>query len=193
MGVELGLVDRLSGAPVLPPGLRLRRRAAALRDLHLTPGERDVPVAPLDRLSRARAHDLPGPLADHGKRLGCASGSVRRADALRGHGERRDGRRPHRDGGGASGLGAPSPAPPGARPLDRGRWPAAPPGRPDPRGDRPAASGPAARGGRARGPRGSRRGAAPRPIRCGARSARRRCRAHRLLDGAAPRTPRAAQ
>src|SRR4029450_3012384 len=72
VGVESGLVGRLSGAPVLPAGLRVPGRAPAARFRQFDPGGERVPDRRVDRLTAAGPDDLPGAGASAPERLALA-------------------------------------------------------------------------------------------------------------------------
>src|SRR5215467_11235177 len=82
VGVESRVVGGISGAAVLSPGLRVPGRARAARVGELAFGRDRLPVARLSRLPGAGADDLSSARARAAKRLACAAGRVRGADAL---------------------------------------------------------------------------------------------------------------
>src|SRR5437870_2343337 len=190
VGVESGLVGRISGASVLPARLRVPGRAHSARFRQLDPGRGGVPDDRVDRLPGAWADDVPGAHAGSPERLARAARRVRRAHALRRTQQRRRGRRAHRDARSAAGLGVdPTPAP-GARALDRGRRSTFARRGAHRGGDRPHPPGHAA--GRGDLDRRRRRGAAAVARAPGRRAARPgvRRRADRVLDRAAAVPPR---
>src|SRR5438093_13745628 len=80
VGVESGLVGGISGAAVLPPGLRVPGRAPAARLRQRALGPDRVPGDRLARVPGAGADDLPGARPRAAERLARAAGRVRSAD-----------------------------------------------------------------------------------------------------------------